>query len=402
MSHGPESHNSHEAEVEPERIPITDPRVRDHYRSIADDFTTTHRGPNGDFYQIKNTSGKEASNRLHSERIRNAKMSDALANELYRLNGSGAPIRPAKSGEDFLHNAVEAGSVMGDLGNYDIGSVKEYPDPEDPDKKIYKKGPLGGFISYGTAENGANEMAAISERSASVVLSNEARQKALEEGKTFEEAQAIGAQTYLEQERFRAEFKRGGTFFSQPEASSFIGKEKDTSDDSDSEKNKEKERFRSAKWLLKTGRKAAINFSVMKQIGVKKTAKYYTSKLGDTIEDSLTKAGDVIETTTEQAVEAIKTTSIQEAEQILRDVDAAVKQTVETYESTKNAIKDIPQQLAQEYKVATGQLGDDMQKVGNMWIEYRKRVKKEVAARVSAIRHYTDVPTPPAAATPST
>ncbi|MDB5167442.1 MAG: hypothetical protein JWN26_587 [Candidatus Saccharibacteria bacterium] len=215
MSHGPESHHSHEAEEEPERIPIADPRVRGRYRSIDKEYTTTHRGPNGEFYQIKNTSSTQADNRLYTEFQRSLKLRDPLANELYRVTENGIPMRPAKSSDEFLETVTEAG-VEDNLGNYDLGSVKDANENLDTDEKRFVKGPLSGFISYGMGENHSNQREAISERSASITLSNEARKKAIDEGKTFEEAQEIGARVYREQEQFKADFKRGT--FNQPEA----------------------------------------------------------------------------------------------------------------------------------------------------------------------------------------
>lgn len=56
--------------TEPERIPIEAPEGR--YRSIDQDYTTTHKGFDGTWYQIRNSSSVEADNRLYQERNRNA------------------------------------------------------------------------------------------------------------------------------------------------------------------------------------------------------------------------------------------------------------------------------------------------------------------------------------------
>ena len=164
-------------------------------RKKGNSWITTHQGPNGDFYTIKNSDPAEADMTLYNEDKRNERLKNAVANGLYRFNSLGYPIRPAGSSEEFRQTVADAGA-QDDFGNYDMGSVKE------TDEGIVK-GPLGGFISYGTGENGSNQMAAIDERSASIVLSYEARDKAIAEGKTLEEAKEIGAEVYNKQEAFR-------------------------------------------------------------------------------------------------------------------------------------------------------------------------------------------------------
>ena len=208
MSHGPESHGSHhEPAPEPERIPIDDPgEAGVDYKVISPNgFVTTHRGPDGVFYTIQNKSAVEAIWRLGAEDQRNARLAKetknqlefAAENGLWRTNSVGQVIRPAASGEAFTAQVTNDGTET-TPGNYDIGNP-------------------GGYISYGQGESSSNELAAISERSTSIVESYTARDAALAEGSTFQEAQAVGSEVYLEQERLR---KLNDVGFTQPEAAS--------------------------------------------------------------------------------------------------------------------------------------------------------------------------------------
>jgi len=385
MSHGEHhasAHENHHELPEPDRIPIDDPG-QDFVvmRKEGSKWITTHQGPNGDFYTIANDDTPEANMTLYNEDKRNTKLKDALANDLYRLNSMGAPIRPAKSSEDFVNNLEEAGTNS-EFGSYDVGKT-------------------GSFISYGTGESGSNEMAAISERSASIVLSNEARDKALEEGQSVQEAQEIGAQMYREQEGYKVTSRVSPGINVQPEAFP-LSKQVTSKQEQDKPVIDTKERFRTAKWMFKTGRRAVIGFKVIKSAGIKTTASYYASKASDAIENtanySVSKVAEIIETTAEHSVEAIKNVSLREAEALLRDVDTAVKQAVEEFKSAQQTLQDVPRKVSYEYKVAIRELGNDMLKVGNMWLAYREKIKKEVEGRAKAIRHYAN----PSSPTPST
>lgn len=244
MSHGPESHHNHEPAPEPERIPIADPgKAGVDYKVVNPfDFTTTHRDPDGNFYTIKNTSSTEANWRLGKEKERNARLAEerkaqlafAAENGLYRTNSAGQVIRPAASSEDFTAQVTNAGMET-TPGNYDIGNP-------------------GGYISYGQSENGSNELVAIAERSASIVESYTARDAALAEGKTLEEAQTVGSEVYLEQERLRHENSHGQV--SQPEASSveFVEKPEEPSpEDEEETAERDKKRLNPKLFFKKIG-----------------------------------------------------------------------------------------------------------------------------------------------------
>lgn len=213
MSHGPESHHEQAPIVldEPERIPIHGPHDPTQNNTIINQktFTTTHIDFLDHYYIVKNSSMAEAQARIISEqartnrlramyKTRNSVDGDAQENDLYRLNSIGIPIRPAASSDAFVNTLVSEGII-------------------NEDDKL-KEGAAGAFITYGMSDTGKNEMAAISERSTSIVLSNQARDKALAEGKSIEEAQTIGAKVYLEQEQFKKEYGLGTS--SQPEITS--------------------------------------------------------------------------------------------------------------------------------------------------------------------------------------
>jgi|GEM_PF-2295335 len=349
MSHSPESHSHHEP-AEPDRIPIPDPGENFMVvRKEGDSWITTHQGPNGDFYTIKNASTPEANMTLYNEKKRNEKLKNAEANGLYRFNTHGMPIRPAASGGDFTA-AVDADSTIVTPDQYDAGTP-------------------GGFISYGRSENGNNEMAAIDERSASIVLSYEARDKAIKEGKSVEEAQEIGAQVYRDQEGFKETSRVSPGPNLQPETTSINGTPEQPADG--------KERFRAAKWLIKTGREAVINFRVLKNVGPGKVIDYAIHKLDDALD---------------QGFDTAKKATLKEAEKVLGEANDAVKQTVESYKTTKKSIEAIPGQLTYEYKVAIKELGDNMLKVSGMWQAYRERLKQEAARRTAVVRDYPATP----------
>lgn len=188
MSHGDHhepSHGEHHERPEPVRTPIPDPGkgfmvVHKEVREDGNKWITTHQGPNGDFYTIENASTPEANMTLYNENVRNAKLKDAMANGLYRLSSDQLRLtRPAAPSDQFLATLEHAG-----VSDSFTGSA-------------------GGFISYGRGPKGKNEKAAIDERSASIVLSYQARDKALAEGKSPEEAQDIGAQVYNDQESYK-------------------------------------------------------------------------------------------------------------------------------------------------------------------------------------------------------
>lgn len=153
-------------------------------------FTTTHRYPDGTYYDIENESLAQASNRLHREKNKR----DPVEHGLYRLNSAGAPIRPTPSSEEF----VEA------TGLEDKWSTRATRQPlVEPENRrgddIYRRGALGAnaFISTGKNPNKtSNEKADIDARADAIVASYEARDRALADGKSLEEAQAIGEEVW--------------------------------------------------------------------------------------------------------------------------------------------------------------------------------------------------------------
>lgn len=374
MTHSPESHHEQE---EPERIPIDDPRSPDDprrgYRVMDSDFTTTHRGPNGEFYQIKNKSDVEASNTLYRERVRSEKLRNAQANGLYRLTTHGAPIRPHASSKEFQDTIVSTDAAS-ESDRLDAGNT-------------------GGFISYGKAENGNNEKAAIDERSASIVLSYQARDKALQEGKSIEEAQEIGSQVYIDQEGFKEHFKRGT--FEQPEATNIgsvdgapntddeviegellddeesnqspdgsnddeiIGEEvvDDEANDPDgdptrsesnhdatptqNEKLSSKERREQTKlWLRTLGRNAKLSLKTLKGVGVADITHFGGHKLSDALQPSLDKAMKIIE-----------------------------------------SIKESPDQLSKRYRAAKENLQSSIDQLKSLWSERLSEARNRKSAK---------------------
>lgn len=118
-----------------------------------------------------------------------SRLEDPVKNGLFRYNSQGALIRPAASSEKFRTAAADT-KTSGELGNQDIGKT-------------------GNYLSYGAGPNlggkgSSNEQAGISERATSIVKSYKARDNALAEGKTLEEAQKIGSEVYNEQEKISA------------------------------------------------------------------------------------------------------------------------------------------------------------------------------------------------------
>jgi hypothetical protein len=78
MSHSPESQETHQERPEPERIPFEGDPGDDLYRTrkvgnAVDGYSwiTTHQGPNGDFYTIRNASTPEANMTIYNEDKRN-------------------------------------------------------------------------------------------------------------------------------------------------------------------------------------------------------------------------------------------------------------------------------------------------------------------------------------------
>jgi len=186
MSHDPESHGSHhEPAPEPERVPIEDPRDEDgNYRvtrNVGDVCISTHQGPNGDFYTIENSDISEAVWRFDVEDNRNAKIArqqDALANGLYRKKDDTL-LRPAPTTDKFVKSLNAAGvstEVLGIPGN---------------------EGNMSLPLASAALKSFAYEKNAIDSHSAAIVVSNEARDKALSEGKPWREAQQIGAEKYI-------------------------------------------------------------------------------------------------------------------------------------------------------------------------------------------------------------
>lgn len=330
--HGPES-GSHNDDPEllaerydaPDRIPYDGPPHPEVQYTVIDqdDFTTTHKDFLNRWYQIKNGSMQEAKDRVKIEKARNkrlkeANVGDSQGNGLFRINAAGAPIRAATSTNELFLNAVAASGTENTPANYDIGKP-------------------GAFITYGMGENGSNEMAALSQRSPSIVVSALERDRALAAGKSLEDAQQIGAIAYREQEIFR-EFNDHHD--QQPEASSVTFVQGDAENeqppvapttpspnpieagtapqgptpDSDAEPislatqgelpkpKQESERLNSKekleltkKWFRKIGRDATLAIKTVRGIGAVDTAHFGLHKVADGLSPALEKSQKILE-----------------------------------------------------------------------------------------------------------
>ncbi|TAL14884.1 hypothetical protein EPN95_01500 [Patescibacteria group bacterium] len=168
MSHGPESHHGHhERVIGPDEdgfdwpvVEKVDSQGNSHRAVHPTTYETTHRYPDGYYYTIDdNKDISRAGNRLYEE----AHVKDPLAYGLYRIGEHGAPIRP----ESDHHHDDEAL----DLGAFAVDSA-------------------------GYTQRTNNEKRDIDARATPIIASYEARDRALRQGKSIEEAQAIGADVY--------------------------------------------------------------------------------------------------------------------------------------------------------------------------------------------------------------
>jgi hypothetical protein len=167
MSHNPESHHGHEKIIGPDddgfEWPLVEKRDQDgnyHRAMHPTTYATTHRYPDGYYYTIDdNKDVSEAGNRLYDE----AHVKDPLKYGLYRIGEHGKPIRPESP-------------------DYDDGQALD----------------TGAFVfdADGNGYKSNNEKRDIDARATPIIASYEARDRALREGKSIDEAEAIGAEVY--------------------------------------------------------------------------------------------------------------------------------------------------------------------------------------------------------------
>ena len=134
---------------------------------------------------------------IYNEKKRNAKLADAFTNGLYRYRENGSVFRPAPSDKNLPF--IEATG----LGEHEYGVSDKFKNKNLMDNETLNRIGSNGFISTGrgprltdtdgNTHNPNDQKGEIDKRSASIVLSYEARDKAISEGKTPEEAQEIGA-----------------------------------------------------------------------------------------------------------------------------------------------------------------------------------------------------------------
>jgi hypothetical protein len=287
--------------AEPERVPIdnlgegyntpTPTRIKtrqDGSGHFITEYVTAHKGAEG-WYEIVNSGPADAFLRHGREEARNARLKDPVENGLYRTNSAGTPIRPMASSGKFVDSVNEADAASREIGsegisdkpgNYDIGNPRAH-------------------ISRGRGSNGSDEKKDIDVRSPSIVLSYEARDKALSEGKSIEEAQRIGAEVYRKIERIRVKndpnnpsnsrearsvtFKPSSTTETEEEASPTLSESQELHDDSETK--------RSIKELIRrTGRIVLVGAKIAREAGWRDLVRFSGYK----IEDAFDSAVDVV------------------------------------------------------------------------------------------------------------
>lgn len=185
MSHEsepPHSHHGHTRIIGPDEDGFEWPRVErgdDHhhprYAHHPQTHDTTHRYPDGHYYTIKQGPDDDMGSpglRLHQE----SHVKDPLEYGLYRIGEHGIPIRPSASSADFISRTGEPNSERNSAEVLDLGAF--------------------AVNSLGIAQRTNNEKRDIDARATPIIASYEARDRALAEGKSMEEAQAIGAEVY--------------------------------------------------------------------------------------------------------------------------------------------------------------------------------------------------------------
>jgi hypothetical protein len=179
MPHNPEhsSEHGHSKIISPDDDGFDWPLVERPYRS-HDSMThaSTHRYPDGHYYTIQQGPDDDIGSvgvRLFDE----SHTKDPIKYGLYSTSEQGAPIRPDASSLDFIRST-------GNLPN------SEYKNTEALD--------VGALAvdSEGSISRTNNEKRDIDARATPIIASYEARDRALAEGKSIEEAQAIGAEVY--------------------------------------------------------------------------------------------------------------------------------------------------------------------------------------------------------------
>ena len=317
MSHSPESHETHQERPEPERIPFEGDPGEDLYTyhkvgNALDGYSwiTTHQGPNGDFYTIKNAGIPEASMSIYNEKKRNAKLADAFTNGLYRYRENGSVFRPAPSDKNLPF--IEATG----LGEHEYGVSDKFKNKNLMDNETLNRIGSNGFISTGrgprltdtdgNTHNPNDQKGEIDKRSASIVLSYEARDKAISEGKTPEEAQEIGAEEYRRQEDFRVLSNESSD---NRESNQTIIEPTEENKPSDGEKleeivvednpeeNERNERRSEAtkKWFRKIGHDTTLALKTVNGVGSVDTIHYGIHRVTDGLTPALEKTQKILE-----------------------------------------------------------------------------------------------------------
>lgn len=167
MSHGPESHHEHAKIIGPDddgfNWPLVEKIDKDgnsHRVMHPTTYATTHRYPDGHYYTIDDNKDVSAGgNRVYDE----AHVKNPLKYGLYRTGMHGALIRPELPSHDDTR-ALDIGSTAVDSQGY-----------------VYKTN---------------DEKRDIDARATPIIASYEARDRALKEGRSMREAQAIGSEVY--------------------------------------------------------------------------------------------------------------------------------------------------------------------------------------------------------------